>query len=110
MRRLMIAAALVTAWAGLGRADDPALLGRPGMEQIYVWLNYESWSEGLALIRAGVHETDPQMVIRLLACIAKKGDHAVIVGRPSLAAKTILVIDGAHKGCRGFVTDEDLGM
>ncbi|RWE63018.1 MAG: hypothetical protein EOS25_28210 [Mesorhizobium sp.] len=106
----MLAAALCAAWTGQGRADDPALLGRPGMEQVYVWLNYESWSEGLALIRAGVHEADPQMVIRLLACIAKNGDHAVIVGRPSLAAKTILVIDGDQKGCRGFVTDEDLGM
>ncbi|MER8556104.1 hypothetical protein NKH37_28790 [Mesorhizobium sp. M1217] len=110
MRRSIIAAALVTAWAGQGLADDPAVLGRAGMEQVYVWRDYDSWSEGLALVRAGVHETDPHMVLRLMACIAKTGDHAVIVGRAGVAAKTILVIDGEQKGCRGFVTDEDLGL
>lgn len=110
MRRLVAAAALVTAWAGQGRADDPAVLGRSGMEQVYVWRDYDAWSEGLALVRAGVHKTDPQMVLRLMACIVKNGDHAVIIGRAGLASKTILVIDGAQKGCRGFVTDEDLGL
>lgn len=110
MRRLMIAAAFCAAWAGQGRADDMETLGRPGTDNVYVWRDYDTWSEGLALIRAHVHETDPQQVIRLMACIARKGDHAVIVGRPAVAAKTILVIDGAQKGCRGFVPDEDLGM
>lgn len=113
MKRTIIAAAFVSAWTGLAMADDAsardmATLGRPSMDRVYIWLNQDAWREGLALIRAGVHETDPGMVIRLMACVANKGDHAVVVGRPALAAKTVLVIDGAQKGCRGFVTDEDV--
>lgn len=110
MRRLMIAAALCAAFAGQGRANDMETLGRPGMDEVYVWRDYDSWSEGLALIRAGVHKTAPKQVLDLMACVASKGDHAVITGRPAFAAKTILIIDGSRKGCRGFVPDEDLGM
>lgn len=101
--------AVVTATISPAVAQQPSVtLGRSTMERVPVWRDYDAWKEGVALIRANVHTTDPQMVLRLFACYPVRGTKAVVVESAALAAKTILVIDGPDKGCKGMVTVEDI--
>jgi hypothetical protein len=111
----MIAGALAGAvamaaggWSVPARAADQMRLGRSGSDSVFVWLDSDAQSEAIKLISAGVHETNPALVMRLLACIAKPGDHAVVTDG-GVFSSTILVVDGDSAGCRGVIANEDLG-
>lgn len=82
-------------------------LGRPDLEEVFVWRDSAANSEGLRLIQAGVHQRNPELVLRLMSCIVKKGTKAVVLDG-GFASSTILVTSGAHVGCRGVVHNEDL--
>ena len=105
----MIAAALTV--FSLGPIDVAAksnvTLGRPGMSVVFVWNDHAAYREGIKLIEAGVHDTNPALVFRLIACLPKPGAQAIITEAGAFS-HTILVIDGPQSGCRGFVTTEDV--
>lgn len=106
MKRVIATTIAIGLLAGVALADE-VTLGRPGMDAVFVWLDEEAHSEALDLIRAGVHESNPALVMRLLACIAAPGDKAVITDM-GMFSHTIVVIDGEEAGCRGLVTMEDV--
>lgn len=64
-------------------------------------------SEGFKLIQAGVHQSNPMLVIRLLSCAVPAGTKAIITDS-GFATQTILVTDGDNAGCRGDVVTEDI--
>lgn len=64
-------------------------------------------SEGFSLIQAGVHKTNPAMVIKLLSCAVDPGTKAIITDG-GFATHTILVTSGENSGCRGDVVAEDV--
>lgn len=107
MRRLVLAAALIAAWAGVARADDAVVLGRPGLSNVFVWRDTDAYAEAMKLLKARVQEKHPELVMSLLSCIAKPGDHAVILDA-GMFSHTVRVVDGAQAGCRGLVTVEDI--
>lgn len=107
MRRLILAAALVAAWAWQGRADDTVVLGRPGLSNVFVWRDTDAYAEAMKLLKARVQETHPELVMQLLACIVTPGDHAVVLDA-GMFSHTVMVVDGAKAGCRGLVTTEDV--
>lgn len=108
MKRVLIsAAALIAAGASDGRAENQVTLGRSGMSQTFIWLDHAAYKDGIKLIEAKFHETNPALIFRLMACVARPGDHAVIVDRGAFS-HTVVVVDGAKAGCRGFVTREDV--
>lgn len=107
MVRTMIAAALLAAQAG-GALAQEVRLGRPGADNVYVWTDLAAFREAVKLIEANVHETNPALVTRLLACAPRPGDRAAIVEDRG-ASLTIVVTEGRAAGCRGLVTKEELG-
>jgi len=87
-------------------AAAQTILGRGGQTNVFIWKDKDSFTEGLALVRAGVHETKPEMVFRLVACIVPVGTKAIILdgGYPT---NKVVVIDGPKAGCRGDAAAED---
>lgn len=107
MHRIAIALAIAAAMAGPALASGQITLGRAGMDNVFVWRDDAAFSEAIKLIQAKVQDTNPALVLRLLSCIAKPGDHAVVTDG-GFASSTILVIDGANAGCRGDIANEDI--
>lgn len=105
MKRVVAAVALGLCAAEAGAQE--VTLGRGGDATVLVWRDGDAMSEGFALIRANVHKTKPELVMRLLSCIAEPGDKAVIVDS-GFATHTILITNGPRAGCRGDVAMEEV--
>ncbi|MDM7852686.1 hypothetical protein [Pseudochrobactrum kiredjianiae] len=75
---------------------------------IFVWNSADDRSEGYKLIQAGVHKTSPQLLMPLIACVAKPGNK-VIVTDMGFVTHDIMVVDGENVGCRGNIAAEELG-
>lgn len=82
-------------------------LGRPSMENTYIWKTHEDFKTATKLIEAKVHTTHPELIMPLLACIAKPGDKAVVLEGGAFSS-TVMVTSGKNAGCRGFLTNEDI--
>lgn len=94
--------AAVSEEAAQRAASVPITLQAPEARPVLVWRDGAAMREGWRLVQAGVHETNPQMVQRLLACVAPSGS-PIIVTDGGLATSTILVIGGSALDCRGDV-------
>lgn len=88
-------------------AAQEVTIGRAEAENVFVWKDSEAQSEALKLIGAGVHKTNPQLVFRLMSCVAPAGSKAVVTDG-GFASSTILITTGEHAGCRGVIQNEDL--
>lgn len=82
-------------------------LGRSGASDVKVWRDQNAFREGIQLINAGVQNSNPTLISKLLRCQPDPGDRAVIVDRSGGSA-TVTVIDGDNAGCRGVVAIEDV--
>lgn len=82
-------------------------LGRGGANNVFVWRDSDAHSEAISLISAGVHNTNPTLVMRLLSCIVPAGTRAIITDA-GFASHTILVTSGEDAGCRGVIPMEDV--
>lgn len=109
MRRLLASVLIVslTTISLTAFAAQEKVLGRPDMDVVFVWKDSASNSEALKLISAGVHNRNPELIMRLLSCVAKPGDKAVVTDG-GFASSTIVVTSGKSAGCRGVVHNEDL--
>jgi hypothetical protein len=107
MKRILIVAAALAVLAGAALAEE-SRLGRSGMSNVFVWKDSDAHSEAIKLIGAGVYNTNPSLVLRLLSCIAKPGDKAVVTDG-GFFSSTVLVTTGDQAGCRGVIANEDLG-
>ena len=81
----------------LGKGDTP----------VFVWRDGDAMSEGFKLIQAGVHKTNPALVMELLSCVVPPGTKAIITDG-GFASQTILITEGDLSGCRGDVVTEDV--
>jgi len=73
-----------------------------GASDIYVWKDARAQDDGFALIKAGTHKTNPNAVIRLMACMVPDGTRAAL-RNPGLSAHEVLILDGKAAGCAGTV-------
>jgi hypothetical protein len=72
---------------------------------IFVWKNSAAMDEGIAMIKAGVHQSNPTLVMGLLSCIAPDGSRVILTGS-SMFQRSVTVIDGKSAGCRGVVSSD----
>jgi hypothetical protein len=86
-------------------AQERTLQGVGGASVVFVWKDKKSHNEGLTLIQAGVHKSNPMLVMRLLACMVPSGTKAVITSA-GFATHDVLVTSGEFSGCRGNVAVE----
>ncbi|QDC00380.1 hypothetical protein [Mesorhizobium sp. 8] len=105
--RLLISAS-VALCATSAMAEDYFLQAFGGANSIIVWKSSDAQSEGMQLIQAGVHKTNPAMVMKLVSCIEKPGTRVIITDM-GFVTHDIMVIDGKDQGCRGNIAAEELG-
>jgi hypothetical protein len=76
-----------------------------GNEIVVVWRDANSFNEGIGLLGAGVHRSNPSLLMPLISCIAPTGTRAIHTSFNGWLSPTqnILVIEGEHSGCRGTV-------
>lgn len=101
---ILCCAMLVSATAN---AQDYRLKTFGGAKMIIVWQSKDAQSEGMKLIQAGVHKTNPQLLMRLVSCIAEPGTK-VIVTDMGMVTHDIMVVEGKNSGCRGNIPAEEL--
>lgn len=97
-----LAAAIISTAA---TARERTLNGISGGRLVFVWNDKDAHSEAMSLIEAGVYQSNPTLVERLLACIVPAGTKAVITGQ-GFVTHDILVTSGDSSGCRGNVAAE----
>jgi hypothetical protein len=84
-------------------SNGAGILVTQDLKTVWVWKDNLAHDEGLRLLQAG--QMSRELIRPLLACAPKAGTTAVIVDRGVLS-HTVLVTDGPHTGCRGFVPAE----
>lgn len=88
-------------------AQDYRLKAFGGAKMIIVWQSKDAQSEGMKLIQAGVHKTNPELLMRLVSCIESPGTK-VIVTDMGMVTHDIMVVEGKNAGCRGNIPAEEL--
>lgn len=61
----------------------------------------------MKLIQAGVHKSNPELLMPLVSCIAEPGAK-VIVTDMGFVTHDIMVISGKNTGCKGNIPAEEL--
>jgi hypothetical protein len=107
--RLVLFVAIMVATApSSGRAQSVTLHGDDS--GITVFNGYQGLLEMRKLSESHYDfKQHPEVWQPLIACVAADGDHAVVNSEAWLWAE-VLVIDGAHAGCRGFVSAPPGGL
>lgn len=106
MKKIFVAAMVcLLATVNAALATEVTLRGMGGSDVVFVWRSSDAHSEGMRLINANVHQTNPALVARLLACMVPSGTKAVITSA-GFMTHDILVIAGTDSGCRGNVAAE----
>lgn len=89
-------------------AAQEIALGRPGVDNVFVWKDREAQKRAVEYLRDnGINRTTFKIVRdHMLSCMVSYGTPAKIVERVS-ASYRIEVIGGAFAGCRGIIGQED---
>jgi hypothetical protein len=107
MRKLVVVMAI--AMLATVRAEPASAQDRlnGGGDAVPIWRDMAAYREGLRLINAGVHTTNPALVMRLLSCMAPDRSQIVITDA-GLFSSTVVVTSGPRSGCRGIVANEEI--
>ncbi|MDQ2066004.1 hypothetical protein Q9295_06450 [Xinfangfangia sp. CPCC 101601] len=98
---ILLAVTLPTAVLAL----DGRVIGLGGTDTVFVWRNADAHSEAMQLIQAGVHQSNPALLLTLLACMVPSGTKAIITDA-GFATHDILITSGEQSGCRGNIPME----
>ncbi|MBM2574693.1 hypothetical protein JQC91_00115 [Jannaschia sp. Os4] len=109
MFRTLLAAIAFCLVAVPASAVEGRLVGLGGMDVVFVWKDKAAQSEGLDLISANVHRSNPTLLLGLLSCIVPTGTRAVTTDA-GFVTHDVLVIEGGDSGCRGNVPVEAFDM
>ena len=101
----MLAVYLACAISGHANAKSVTLVTPHHGTVVIVWKSKAATVEGLALIEAEVHKTNPALLSALMSCIVPVGTKAIITSI-GLVTHDILVTSGEDAGCRGNVPIE----
>jgi hypothetical protein len=110
LRHLAVLVATVTASclvAGPAWSLEGVLTTGDASLRVIVWRDEGAHSEGLELISAGVHKTNPALLAPLIACLVAPGTRAVTTDA-GFITHDIMVIEGPNAGCRGNIPIEHL--
>ncbi len=80
-------------------------VANPDAEMVFIWRDTAALREASRLINAGVHRTQPQLMMPLIACIVPNNTSVVQVD-PGIFSSTVLVTSGQNVGCRGIAETE----
>lgn len=86
-------------------ANNTTLVGIEGSETVFIWQDKASHSEAMKLVGAGMHQTNPDLVLPLLSCVVTSGTEANIIGRGTVTDE-VTITSGPNAGCHGEVATE----
>lgn len=101
----LLALLLTILLAPAALALDGRLQGLGGMDVVIVWRSSSAQSDGLDLIAAGVHRSNPALLMPLVSCIVRTGTRAMTTDA-GFVTHDIMVIEGPDSGCRGNIPVE----
>ena len=87
-------------------AVEGKLTSLNGSNMVIVWRDKDALREGITLIQAGIHQTNPALLLPLVSCMVASGTGAIITDG-GFTTQAILVTEGASSGCRGTVPTEN---
>lgn len=83
----------------------PDTLRMPGGNTVFVWRSSDAQREAFRLVNAGVHNTNPALLLPYISCTVPNGT-AVVVVDGGFFSSIVLVREGRFSGCRGVVENE----
>jgi hypothetical protein len=83
----------------------PAHINRAGA----IWKDNDSYSRGRQLVRSGVQQTNPEMLLPLVSCVVEPGGRVTVIGPSGYGLLDIVVTSGKHRGCTGLIQEERVG-
>lgn len=86
-------------------ASGTTLVGIEGSETVFIWKDKASHSEAMKLVGAGVHQTNPDLILPLLSCIVTSGTEANITARGTVTDE-VTITSGPNAGCHGNVATD----
>lgn len=86
-------------------AADAAEARHPKKQEVVIWKSQEAQNEARALIDGGVMQSNPEAVLRLVACVVPNGTELTVKYR-GVATDDVLVTSGEFAGCEGNVTGD----
>lgn len=105
MRHLILPLACLLALSSPAFAMPGKVVGINGSDVVFVWRDKDSQMEAMSLIDAGVHNSNPSLLMRLIACIVPSGTGAIITDG-GFATHDIMITEGGDAGCRGNIPME----
>lgn len=105
---MVLALAGLAASSSIASAQDHSLRSLPGTSNIWIWQSKDAHDEGMSLISAGVHKTNPAMITSLISCIVDPGTKVIITDM-GFVTHDVMVVSGPDAGCRGNIPAENLG-
>src|SRR5690554_2807687 len=100
MRSLLLAILMLVTSVTFSAAQGVGLIGLGGSDTVIVWRDKKAHDEGLSLISAGVHKSNPLLLIPLVACIVPSGTRAIITDG-GFITHDVMIVEGENAGCRG---------
>lgn len=101
----LILAGLLFLSPNLASALEGELRSLGSADTVIVWKTKKAHDEGLRLINANVHRSNPALLIPLVACMPTSRTKAIVTSA-GFATHDIMVISGPHSGCRGNIPVE----
>ncbi len=95
----------LTLFSTTADAQERILQGLGGSDTVFVWTDKKAHDEALKLINAGVHKSNPSLILPLVACMVPSGTKAIITSA-GFATHDIMVTSGPSSGCRGNIPME----
>jgi hypothetical protein len=99
MRRIIAALAALLMYAGAALAQERTLTMSDPTDDVLVLRDSKAMDEFYDLVNAN-NLGDTELLAPLLACVVSSGTKAIVADGGYLSS-TVLVTDGAEKGCRG---------
>lgn len=105
MKKLLLIVAALCALSTGANALEGTLQPPGKLPTVWVWRDNAAQNEALALIRAGVQNTNPELIVKHIACIVPGGTKVIITDM-GFMSHDILVVEGNNAGCRGNIPSE----
>lgn len=106
MKRLALTMSALLASAYPAFALPGKVVGMGGSDTVFVWRDKDAHNEALSLIEAGVHRTNPDLIIPLISCVVPSGT-AAITTDIGFVTHDIMIVEGDNAGCRGNIAAEE---
>jgi hypothetical protein len=84
---------------------QPPQLRNTNGQSVFIWRDSDRMSEGFRMINAGVHQTNPGLVMQQITCVVPNGTD-IVVSSGGWMSSAVTVVAGPQSGCRGVVPNE----